>query len=92
MCKVVDCTVEGLVWHVESPKGLNPLGVLEPMEVLKPESSWWKANTCLIDCQSVKSPFPTVSGYILRNVLNTHSRQSFPVSWSWQRRRPVCHS
>lgn len=38
VCQVVDCTVNGLVGHVESA-GLNPPGIQEPTEVLKPGSS-----------------------------------------------------
>lgn len=33
--EVVDCTVKGLVCHVDSV-GLNPLGTWEPAEILKP--------------------------------------------------------
>lgn len=38
VCQVVDCTVHGLVGHVESA-GLNPPGIQEQTEVLKPGSS-----------------------------------------------------
>ena len=70
MCKVVDCTVKGLVCHVDSV-GLNPLGTRGPTEILDPGSSWWKANSSPVDHQSIKFPFPPVSGCSLRNVLNT---------------------
>lgn len=41
------------------------------MEVFKPGSQGWKANSCPIDGQSIKSPFPTMFGCSRRNVLNT---------------------
>lgn len=69
VCWVVEHTAKGLVGHTESV-GLNPLGIQEPTEVLKPGSSGWKANNCPIDCRSIKSSFPTASGCSLRNVLN----------------------
>lgn len=38
VCQVVDCTVNGLIGHVEGA-GFNPSGIQEPTEVLKPRSS-----------------------------------------------------
>lgn len=37
--KVVDCTVNGLMCHVDSV-GLNPLDTRGPTEILKPRSRW----------------------------------------------------
>lgn len=71
MYKVVDCTVNSLMCHVDSV-GLNPLGTRGPTEILKPRSRWWKANSSPVDHQSIKfQAFPNLSGCSLRNVLNT---------------------